>query len=319
MKKVLSIVLTFVVLLTMAVPVFALDAMTSATAWTETPTTPTTPTSPTSPTTPTAPVTTNMEGQVTYTVVKGDVMWKIAMDNGMTLKELIALNPQISNPDLIEVGQVIILKAGTPVVEMPPEAMKYYLGIGLVPNYRFRSGNNDNLNVTTASAVFDGDGKILDLEWDVLEITPSMFQWIPADADQATKDAGGEAIMAWETKREEGYAYDMTRASTGAATNATKKEWFEQLDFYEEYFEGMTVSEVLAWFAKYTDANGRPYKMAYPDKLSETDLEKVATFSDEEKEMLVDVTTSATMSLQDSHSYFMDSLVKAWMDRKMIE
>lgn len=323
MKRVVSIVLTFVVLLTMAVPVFALDAMTSATTWPETPTTPTTPTTPstpTSPTTPAAPVT-NMEGQVTYTVVKGDVMWKIAKDNGLTLKELIALNPQIKNPDLIEIGQVVIVKAGTPVVVTPPapEAQKYYLGIGLVPNYRFRAGNNDNLNITTASAVFDGNGKIVDLQWDVLEITPSMFQWIPADADQATKDAAGAAVLAWETKREEGYAYDMTRASTGTATNLTKKEWFEQLDYFEEFFKGMTVSEVIAWFQKYTDAVGRPYKMAYPERLSESDLVKVATFTEAEKQMLVDVTTSATMSLQDPHSYFIDALVKAWKDRVLID
>lgn len=315
MKRALSLVLTFVLLLTMAVPVFAVDATSSASTWTETPAT----TKPTTATTAT-PVTT-AEGQVVYTVVKGDVMWKIAKDNGMTLKELIALNPQIKNADLIEVGQQIIVKAGAPAAVTPVATVqKYYLGAGMVPNYRVRSGNNDNLNLTTASVVFDANGKIVDLQWDVLEITPTMFQWVPAEADQATKDANGKAILEWETKREEGYAYDMTHLiSKGAADNATKKEWFEQLDFFEEYFKGMTVAEVVAWFEKYTDANGRPYKMAYPEKLSETDLATVAKFTDAEKEMLVDVTTSATMSLQDSHSYFIDALIKAWEDKVLID
>lgn len=55
MKRALSLVLTFVVLLTMAVPVFAVDATSSASTWTETPAT-------AKPTTPATPVTT-AEGQ----------------------------------------------------------------------------------------------------------------------------------------------------------------------------------------------------------------------------------------------------------------
>ena len=43
----------------------------------------------------------------TYTVVKGDTMYKIAKANGLTLKELIAKNPQVKNPNLIYVGNVI--------------------------------------------------------------------------------------------------------------------------------------------------------------------------------------------------------------------
>lgn len=45
----------------------------------------------------------------TYTVVKGDTMWKIAKDNGLTLAELIFKNPQIKNPNHIYVGDVINL------------------------------------------------------------------------------------------------------------------------------------------------------------------------------------------------------------------
>lgn len=210
--------------------------------------------------------------------------------------------------------------APTPAPVTVEVMKKLYLGASMVPNYRFRTGTNDNLNVTTASVVFDAAGKIVDLEWDVLEITPTMFQWQPTTLTATEKVAKNDAILAWETKREEGYAYDMTHAiSKGKADNLTGKEWFEQLDFYEEFFKGMTVTEVALWFNKYCDANGRPYKLAYPEKMTDADKAVVATFTEAEKEMLVDVTTSATMSLQDSHSYFIKALLKTWAVRAEIK
>ncbi|KAL2061426.1 hypothetical protein VTL71DRAFT_7699 [Oculimacula yallundae] len=46
--------------------------------------------------------------QATYTVVSGDGLWVIATQKfGITLDSLLAANPQITNPDLILVGQVI--------------------------------------------------------------------------------------------------------------------------------------------------------------------------------------------------------------------
>jgi LysM repeat protein len=45
----------------------------------------------------------------TYTVQRGDYLSKIAQECGTTLAELIALNPQISNPSRIYAGQVIRL------------------------------------------------------------------------------------------------------------------------------------------------------------------------------------------------------------------
>lgn len=48
-----------------------------------------------------------------YTVVKGDTMWGIAARNNMSLTRLIALNPQIKNPNLIYPGNIIWLSEGT--------------------------------------------------------------------------------------------------------------------------------------------------------------------------------------------------------------
>lgn len=42
-----------------------------------------------------------------HRVVKGDTLWALARRYGVDLKELIALNPQIKNPNLIYVGQEV--------------------------------------------------------------------------------------------------------------------------------------------------------------------------------------------------------------------
>ncbi|KGR86764.1 SafA/ExsA family spore coat assembly protein [Lysinibacillus odysseyi] len=44
-----------------------------------------------------------------YTVVKGDTLWKIASKNQVGLSELISLNPNLANPDLIYPGQKIAI------------------------------------------------------------------------------------------------------------------------------------------------------------------------------------------------------------------
>lgn len=43
----------------------------------------------------------------TYIVMRGDTMWRIARNHALELKELLAANPQITNPSLIFPGQII--------------------------------------------------------------------------------------------------------------------------------------------------------------------------------------------------------------------
>lgn len=53
-----------------------------------------------------------------YTVRPGDTLWEIAHRFGLSLQELIAANPQIENPDLIRVGEVIRIPHRKPII--PP-------------------------------------------------------------------------------------------------------------------------------------------------------------------------------------------------------
>lgn len=314
----LSLVLTSVIVSSPAP--LKVDVVSAATGETSTTTT-TTPANP-KPTTSTNTQVAVKEGDQVYTVVKGDVLWKIAKKFNLSLDQLLALNPQIKNKNLIRVGQQIIVgkKAETATTTETAAAKKLFHGFGEVANYRLRG--TGNLNITTASVIFDEAGKIVDLTWDVMEITTTIFPgWHDTKADQATQAAFKASIdNKFETKREEGYDYDMTHLkSKGVADNLTKKEWFEQLDYYESLFKGMTVAEVEAWANKYTDAAKRPFKLAYPEKLTDADKVAIASFTDKEKEMLVDVTTSATMSLEDDHSFFITALKEAYEAREEVK
>ncbi|WP_018213124.1 chlorophenol reductase [Desulfitobacterium hafniense] len=332
MKKTLGIILSISLAFSvLALPIFAaVDTTTSATVEATTPAAPATPAKPAATAPAAAPSvdTSKMAAGTYYTVVSGEFFWQIAAKHGLTIDALAKLNPQIKNVNLIFPGQKILVKAEEAAAStststststaVAPAAKKLYQGIGMAANYRdntARQKDHDNLNITTVAALFDDAGKIVKLQFDVVEILPDMFPgWMdPEAADKSLyKDAQANGFN-WETKKEEGDAYGMK------ASAVSGKEWWEQMNFYEEYFTGKTVAEVQDWFAKYCDANGRPYKMAYPEKLTDADKAKVATFTEAEKKMLVDVTTGATMSLQDPHSRFIDALVKAYEVRKEVK
>lgn len=73
-----------------------------------------TPTGPTkTPIQPTPnPARTDTLGSALYTVQAGDTLGTIALRYGVTVEELLALNPQLANPDALEVGQTINTPGG---------------------------------------------------------------------------------------------------------------------------------------------------------------------------------------------------------------
>ena len=106
-------------------------------------------------------------------------------------------------------------------------------------------------------------------------------------------------VSAWTTKRERGNDYKLNTAT-----------WSQEMDTFQQLFVGKTVDEVDAWFEKYcSDVNGRPLTA---ESAQEGDQEKYAALTDEEKQQLADVTSSATMSLKDNHGDLLAALRKAW-------
>ena len=211
------------------------------------------------------------------------------------------------------------------------EAAEAYQGFGLSNTVRMGPGEDDtgtpvySINQVFANVIFDGEGKILEIYVDQLEYAtpnydgaemPHFSGWpgqggynYDSDHDAVvdgvtpdTEEQFTSEVEGWVTKRDRGDTYVM-----GTGT------WHEQMDAFQELFIGMTVDEVQEWFDKYcSDANGRPLKEGSE---AEGDAEKYAALSDEEKEMLVDVTSSATMSLNDSHGNILAAIVDAYENR----
>ena len=50
-----------------------------------------------------------VSNNLSHTVVKGDTMWKLAVQYQVGTSEIIASNPQVSNPDLIYPGQILTI------------------------------------------------------------------------------------------------------------------------------------------------------------------------------------------------------------------
>ena len=210
------------------------------------------------------------------------------------------------------------------------ETAKVYQGFGLDNTPRIGPGKDStdtqvySINQVFANVLFDEDGKILSLVIDQLETaTPNYdgesmphFSGFPGQSYnidenhdetvdgtiEVTEDSFTEEVSSWVTKRDRGEDYKM-----GTGT------WTSQIEEYQELFVGKTVEEIEEWYNKYcSDLNGRPLKEG-SDK--EEDKAKYDALSDEDKSMLADVVTGATMSLNDSHGNIIGAIKKAYENR----
>lgn len=341
MKKLFSLMMVILMIMTSSVAFASVDATSSATTWVEeTPATPA-PTAPATPVeTPTSPVAPVMANMETHVVVKGDVMWQIAMTHKMTLNQLLALNPQIKNADLIEVGQVIVVKAGTPmapttpttpVTPVAPTSTKVYQGLGQTFAFRVGPGKDASgnqvysFNIAMAQATFDAAGRIISVYVDGVEVStpnydgasmPHFSGWpgkegypiaehdtgVVTGISVQTNETAVAEVAGWQTKRERGDSYHMN----------PENEWYKQMDFFQEFFVGKTVAELELWFAKNTTAAGRPIKA---DTTNEADMAKYAKLTTAEKAALADVVTGATMSIRDAHGDFLGAVAEAYKNR----
>jgi len=198
--------------------------------------------------------------------------------------------------------------------------LKIFQGVGQTPVFRVGPGMDEkggqiySISYTTASALFDKDGKVLSVNFDALEfLSPNdadhvgvpMFSGWPTQAGYLgtvsnTPETAAKEVSLWKTKRERGDAdYGMN--------------WSEQIGNYQKFFKGKTVAEIEQWVAKNTsDKNLRPLTVKMEDA---KDKEKFAKLTDQEKAALADVTAGATISVNDGHGNFIGALKKAYENK----
>lgn len=200
-------------------------------------------------------------------------------------------------------------------------------GVGVVSTPRLGPGSDAegvgvySFNEVIAYAVVDSESRIVDLEVDVLEIiTPNhdesnegdnfMAGWpgqsYNSDAEgdgvidgqmEETEDIFSDELLSWQTKRQKGSAYKMNSGT-----------WEQEMDIFENFFKGMTVEEINAWYAKHcSDVNGRPLTAA---STKDEDVAKYGALSEEEK-LVNDAISGATMSVTDPHGDILAAIAKA--------
>ena len=205
-------------------------------------------------------------------------------------------------------------------------------GLGVVSTPRLGPGKDEagnpvySFNEVVAYVLTDAEGKIVDLECDILEIiTPNhdgqhdnfIAGWIGQTYayDEAhdgtnitelteTEETWTSEVSNWNTKRQLGSNYKMNSGT-----------WEQEMDIYEEFFKGMTKDEVLAAEANlFSDVNGRPLN-GKSDK--EADVTKAAALTDEQKAQ-IDSLAGATMSVNDAHGNIIAAIVKAMDNQEAI-
>ena len=220
---------------------------------------------------------------------------------------------------------------GTPETSAQPESTgEIRSGMGMAATGRVGPGKDDqgnpvySFNVVFAAGQFDGEGRVISLQVDQLEVaTPNYdgasmphFSGFPGQGGYALwDDAQGKVsgttgdteedflaeVSSWTSKRARGESYALGHGS-----------WRSQMDAYQAMMEGKTIEEIEAWFAKYfSPATGKPLHNGSDDPEQQ---QLYDALSDEEKSTLADVTSGATMSLRDAHGDILLAIRRAWED-----
>lgn len=203
---------------------------------------------------------------------------------------------------------------------------KVYQGFGMSNLYREDMGEDSegnpiySFNQIFVNALFDEDDKIVDIYIDQLEVgTPNGpetfakfngypekegFNW--SGKYETTEEIFKEELENWKTKRQ---LKDDYKLDSGT--------WEEQIQKYEETFKGMTVKEVIKWTNDYCSSiDNRPVTK---DSEHLIDVEKYEALSDEDKAMLDELTSVATISLNDTHGNILIAIRNASNNKKEVE
>ena len=103
------------------------------------------------------------------------------------------------------------------------------LGMGVVVNTSSSKDGSVEIEATVAAVILDDAGKIVSCKVDVAQNKLDVTDGIIADDAASTE---------FKTKREQGDSYNMKGAS------GIGKEWYEQIDAFEDYVVGKTASEI---------------------------------------------------------------------------
>ncbi|MCX5775658.1 MAG: hypothetical protein NTV44_04785, partial [Firmicutes bacterium] len=121
--------------------------------------------------------------------------------------------------------------------EAPVEQVVLF-GIGHKAKYAIKgtapAATTVQTDVTFLSALFDSDGKVLDVNVDVMQVKAAAVDATTASITSAV-NADSDVKSKWEL----GDAY-------GMATAATKGEWYVQAGAWEDYAVGKTAAQVAA-------------------------------------------------------------------------
>lgn len=181
------------------------------------------------------------------------------------------------------------------------------------------------LNQVFANTLFDEDGTILAITIDQMEITtpntssltaPHFYGW-PGQSYNYDENHDGnlteitvdedlflEQFLGMETKRERGDTYMMASGN-----------WGDQMDVYQSEFVGLNIDQVKEWYDTYTsDVNARPLKIS--DSSSDEDVAKFDALSQDEQDYIVDVTSSASISLNDEHGNILEAIISSYENRE---
>ena len=97
-----------------------------------------------------AALTANTNGQTTYEVQKGDTFMALAFDNGMTMAEMEALNPDVDINKLY-IGQILNIKEEIP-----------FLGVETVDSLTYTEAIECPVREVEDSSMYQGESKVLD-------------------------------------------------------------------------------------------------------------------------------------------------------------
>lgn len=201
-------------------------------------------------------------------------------------------------------------------------------GIGMCANGRLGPGTDNegapvySFNVVFAAALFDAEGRIRHLDVDQLEVATPNYSGAGMPQFSGWPGQGGWALWDDAAGRINGKSGDseddLLLETDGWASKRARSDsymlgsgsWASEMDAYQRLFTGKTADEVAQWYRDYcSDVTGRPLQA---NAGTDDDKVKWGVLTDADRTMLADVTSSATMSLRDSHGDIVTAIQRAW-------